>query len=419
MNLLVRKGTEQDWHKKTRLANKAGCKLYLDALRANGFSIASNSPFSNPWVDLSGQKTTYNYTNALVNGNFATDSNSDGLADNFAVKGAVSANSVSGNIQSFTASVSNGGIKQTHTVTSGDKVAIFAQVRSSGGTIKMGNETGVEAATTTSGDGTWKRLVAIQTVTGTTNSIPYIASADTSDWKQIDVKEFMVINLTTLIGTSGSTISTTELDLLFQFVVSTGTVQRGNNATPINMVPNNTSGVNSSNQRKPGYVLDGNNDYFNLVNSNLLNVTSAPLAVFSTFYINVVQGGWLFCKNTDAAGNTQYGLTYDGSTQKLKCFLNGVERGISEAIPFQTIVNAGFIWNGIDVKYYINQINGGTDGSYSSTLPNRDNVRIGCRGNNAIFINGTIYTVTVYSESDCSEYNVLRSEEEICRPYIR
>ena len=58
------------------LAKKAGSVLYLDARKSDGIGFPTNSPLTNPWVDLIGNKTSITLINLLgTDGNF--DANDD------------------------------------------------------------------------------------------------------------------------------------------------------------------------------------------------------------------------------------------------------------------------------------------------------------------------------------------------------
>lgn len=194
-----------------------------------------------------------------------------------------------------------------------------------------------------------------------------------------------------------------------------------NNATPTNMAGTTASGVDVSDPLKPFWALDGTDDFFSLVNTASLDITSAPLAVFSTFKIAVGAGnGWLFCKNLDALANVQYGFWYVTTGSYTSAYLESTQRayGANNSIVPGTWCNSGFIWDGTNVKAYVNCIISGESIACSGALTSRANVRIGCRANNLIFLKGGIASVSVYAGAKATETNVLKAEKSISKTYI-
>lgn len=198
-----------------------------------------------------------------------------------------------------------------------------------------------------------------------------------------------------------------------------------NNATPANMAGTTASGVDVSNPIKPFWALDGTDDFFTLINTASLDITSAPLAVFATLLIPTTsQNGYVFCKNEDAAANVQYALVFDNAAGNFYVYIEGtnVGKGSGAAITKDVFVNVGWIWDGTNIKHYVNQVQGGVVGTHSGTLTSRSRLHIGCRGNAAggrlIFHKGRIGTISVYSGAKCTESNVLRAEKAISKAYL-
>lgn len=195
-----------------------------------------------------------------------------------------------------------------------------------------------------------------------------------------------------------------------------------NDATPQNMAGTISSGVDITDLKKPTWVLDGSNDYFSLVDLSTLDITSAPLAIFTTIKIASGAGnGFIFTKNVDATSNMQFGLLYN-SNNTITLYLENAVRGASALITQNQWYNIGIIWDGTTIKYYINSVTGGTNGSCSSSLTNRANVQIGCRastsGSKQSFLKTSIATLTVYKGANCIETNVLKAENAISKIYI-
>lgn len=199
----------------------------------------------------------------------------------------------------------------------------------------------------------------------------------------------------------------------------------GNNATPTNMAGTTVSGVDTTDSSKPFWVLDGTDDFFNLVNTASVDITASPLAVFATIRADVGAGnGYIICKNVDSSTNMQYGIHRDGTNSNLNIYLEGLGRKntTSNTVPSATWFNVGFIWDGTNVKAYINCIQSGTAGSYSGALTGRANAQIGCRSGagatKATFFRGNIATASIYTGAKATESNVLKAEKAISKAYI-
>lgn len=146
-----------------------------------------------------GLRRSFKPTNILINSNFTLDSNSDGLADNLT---AVTAGtfSLSNGVQSFTATALNGNLAFTPTVVNGHKYYGVGWIKASGSPVRLrlaGNVTAIEI--THSGSGNFERLsvVTVATANGVTNLKANDARA--SNWNQIQIKEFILIDLTTIL----------------------------------------------------------------------------------------------------------------------------------------------------------------------------------------------------------------------------
>lgn len=197
-----------------------------------------------------------------------------------------------------------------------------------------------------------------------------------------------------------------------------------NDATPINMAGTTASGVNITDPLKPFWALDGIDDLFSFANTSSLDVTSAPLAIFTTVRIpaSVAAAVTIFAKTTSSTMQYRFLI---GSNNLLTVNLNSTTQiGNSVAITRDVFVNIGFIWDGTNVKFYVNGIAGGVNGTYTGTLTSQSYVRLGCRTNSAdglthtSFIQMDIATVTLYTGSLATEANILRAEKAISKAYI-
>jgi hypothetical protein len=193
----------------------------------------------------------------------------------------------------------------------------------------------------------------------------------------------------------------------------------GNNATPTNFAGTAASGVDVSDPLRPFWVLDGTDDFFSLVNSASIDITSAPLAVFLTI-ATAGQGGYVVCKNLDATINTQYGIYYDSSDGSFGVSLEGGFRGWSSVSAGLTNiwVNIGFVWDGTNIRIFKNGTQTNITVAYSATLTSRPNLRVGRRETATSYFKGKISTVSVYSGTKATEANVLKAEKAISRAYI-
>jgi hypothetical protein len=194
---------------------------------------------------------------------------------------------------------------------------------------------------------------------------------------------------------------------------------QGNNVTWNNFAGTGTSGLVVENG-KVFRRFDGTDDFGSMVNTASIDITSAPLAVFATIRIPSTATGfmYLFSKNLDASANEQYGLLFSNTTNKFMPYLEGEERGISEAITKDVFVNIGYVWDGAATKNYINLITNGTDGVYSGLLTSRPNARIGRRETASAHLKGDLATISIYTGAKATKSNILKAEAALSNGYI-
>jgi hypothetical protein len=192
---------------------------------------------------------------------------------------------------------------------------------------------------------------------------------------------------------------------------------KGNDITWANFAGTSASGLVYENG-KVFRRLDGADDFGSMVNTESIDITSAPLAVFAT--LNVASGNskWMFSKNVSASSDNQYGLFLSSTTNGYFCYLEGAQRGNSVGFSYDVWHNIGFIWDGTTIKYFMNQVNGGVNGSYAGTLTSRANVNIGTRGGGITYYAGKIATLSIYSGAKATEANILKAEKAISKAYI-
>ena len=195
-----------------------------------------------------------------------------------------------------------------------------------------------------------------------------------------------------------------------------------NDAAPDNFAGTTDSGYNGSTS-KPAFTLDGTDDCFNISDDSSLDMTVAPLAVFSTIRLNAMpQTGYIFCKGYQAFNQVQYGITYGFARVYAVLENNIVTESISGTVNASQIVNVGMIWAADgSIRTYINGTQSGSTANLGTGLTTRPNVRIGCRplsvGNESYF-KGEIFTSTVYSGVNCTAVNVLKAEAAISKRYL-
>lgn len=149
-------------------------------------------------------------------GNFGTDSNSDGIGDGWSTTGTVSAQSMSGNIQHFTASSANSKIWRPTPSTVGLKIYAFAYVKATSSLVRASVTNNSVPYIPHTGSGMFEFLSGI----GTNNtSLPsfYVQDSRTSGWDDIAVKQSGMIALTGILAK----LSKTELDKLVKYCLAT------------------------------------------------------------------------------------------------------------------------------------------------------------------------------------------------------
>jgi hypothetical protein len=142
--------------------------------------------------------TEQKYINIVHNGNFALDSNSDGLADAFAYL-ALGNLSVASNIQSFTATVQWAHLRQTVTeLVVGHKYLYMVDVNGTAGNI-IEQTIGAYASSALTQSGVWQTLSMIVTATNASGEIRVVENR-ASTWTQIQVRRMALIDLTSKFG---------------------------------------------------------------------------------------------------------------------------------------------------------------------------------------------------------------------------
>jgi lysophospholipase L1-like esterase len=171
--------------------------------------VAGHQQMADAWFTfLKSIKDAVTLSNVLsTDGNFQTDTSSDGLGDGWSNSSSVGL-SMSNNIQSFTPNAQYSGIYKTITKTTSwvetDKLYCCAWVKSDKTTVSLalqdsdGNP--IQSAIH-SGSGNFEFLSALlTTVAGQTTLWAKIGSSATSGWTQVQLKQVYVFNLTSIFG---------------------------------------------------------------------------------------------------------------------------------------------------------------------------------------------------------------------------
>lgn len=235
-----------------KLAKEADAKLYLDARKANGSAAGANSPFTSPFVDLTGSSNNatltnfagttadgyiklpilsaigspYNFVNLLGNdGNFGVDTNADGLADGWTSDVALSTKSINGNVQSFVAGGQFAGVKKQTALdliqNIGDVFFGCAYVKASSNLVRLRMQNaGGASALSHSGSGLFEfmsfRLIKLVSV----GKILAVQDERTTGFNEVQVMQFHLLNLTTIFG-AGNEPTKDQMDVIVQKAIET------------------------------------------------------------------------------------------------------------------------------------------------------------------------------------------------------
>lgn len=155
------------------------------------------------------------FDTVISNGNFAVDSNNDGVADMYSPI-TITNTSISNRIQYFTATASNGGILYNAVIGNGiDKYYATASVKSTSDLVALKMQSPATYMYH-SGSNKFERLSLISIADASANNFRLIDTRKDS-FDQIEVKEMVVINLTRDFGL-GNEPTLEQLDDIFDRV---------------------------------------------------------------------------------------------------------------------------------------------------------------------------------------------------------
>lgn len=173
---------------------------------SGGFHQSKLIDGSNGGIILYGaNKNVYRIANRLGdNGNFTTDSNSDGLADGWSAYSTLATKSIANNVQTFKASATSGGIQYAGLTNSvGNIIYVCAMINAPSTSISMNLMSGgsTKASVTHSSIAGREFMSVIHTaITGETSLIPVIRDNRSSAWTDITVDNVYFYNLTSIFG---------------------------------------------------------------------------------------------------------------------------------------------------------------------------------------------------------------------------
>lgn len=176
-----------------------------------------------------------------------------------------------------------------------------------------------------------------------------------------------------------------------------------------------------------GSPYQGYDFFFSAAESNYMNlsspsdptstdITTAPLAIFCT--IKIISGSssrWILVKNNNNGTKPyQYGMFYSSSNNNVLGFFNNSAYGNTGAnsIVLDDWNDLGMIWDGTNVKYYLDFKNVGTDGNLAGTLTSYDYFTVGTISPPAAFINASYHNIAIYKSSNLND--IMNHRKSLC-----
>lgn len=188
----------------------------FNSINFNGQSIVKC--FSNGNILFQNQNITL--TNLLNNeGNFITDSNSDGVADGWSQYG-MSSTSVSSNVQSFTPTFQYASMKHVVNTTFENIFYYCCYLRSSKTSTRLCLQAAPSLQSRHSGSGNFE-FKSLYFTSLNTNSQFTVDDDSSSTWSQIQLKQCFAFNLTACFG-AGKEPKQEIMDAYMQDVISQG-----------------------------------------------------------------------------------------------------------------------------------------------------------------------------------------------------
>lgn len=334
------------------------------------------------WYDLARDKgnkvfnlmnRSRDFTNLLLSPNMDTDSNSDGVVDDF---------------YTYTGT----GITSVFSLDSVQKIAITAST-SAGGTF-VSQEVSVTPSEVIS-------FSCYCKVTGTIQGRMYVDYFNGSTFLSATSVQITTSSDYTLLSTLNSTVPATATLAKIRLIAFAPVIGNTGSAwfktallvkaATLNHTGNTNGIVSGATAHPCGRFFDGVDDYISVPNDEVLNFSNQ--CSFGAFVkYNVLNAAYLCVKANDSLTTVQYGLVYNSTTKTFDIILNGTGRTHTTT---ELSINKWYFvigtWDGINVKMYHNGVQEGTIASYSTSLFSSPNIRIGKReGAGATLLNGII-----------------------------
>lgn len=166
-------------------------------------------------------------------------------------------------------------------------------------------------------------------------------------------------------------------------------------------------GTNSGSTFKGNWnTFNGSSDYVSLPNNPSVDITTAPLAIFTTIKVASGAGtGFIISKNLDAVANIQYAMYWYATNNRIGYVMEGAEitNSGTNTILTNNWYDVGFIWKDGIFKTFANYKKRDVEVAYSATLTSRSNLTIGRRETASVYFNGNISNIAIYSSADIGE----------------
>ncbi|MDP4146107.1 MAG: LamG domain-containing protein [Bacillota bacterium] len=378
-------------NKKNKDIVKNGLVMYL-----NGVDFRNSPPST--YIYDNCNTIRYNYTNMFSNGNFALDSDSDGIADGFSVYNSnMIGKLVYNNEQVYTPTAQWGGIQTKYQATNGDIIYVGAKIRTDND-VNKSMQFAINRAPWSGANVSLNKNYSLfsftYTSTGLNDSIVFQDQA-TSGWVKTYIKEFCIYNLTQIFG-AGNEPNVSWCDANLGFIVSSSSVYKGNIMTSVGFAYNTSSGSDNN----KGIKLDGVDDYFqipsNFLGTSITNITLEAKIKMSSFNASTSMGiidNWTYPSSGFCLryyqGQIHFVIT-NGSTY-IACSL-----AISNDYNVAHIVGT---YDGSVIRIYKNGTLIVTNTYVGAVIPVNPQIRVGKCNTNVGYTNGTVYCTRIYNRA--------------------
>lgn len=119
-----------------------------------------------------------------------------------------------------------------------------------------------------------------------------------------------------------------------------------------------------------GKKYNGSSNWHSIPHSASLNITGTKITIMAWIKTDGGAGsGYIVCKNLDAIGNIQYALLWYATGPVLRFYADGAQRGNdSGTLSTGILYHVAVVYNGTDVRFYVNGELSGTPGAWTSPI---------------------------------------------------